>query len=533
MEFSIIKRYENSFRQNRDLPAITDYSSGKTYSYFQLAAKVDREHKVFRDLGIKKGDTISIIGKNSADWICTYISIVTYGAVVVPILPDFSPEGIVGIINHSDSRVLYCDEAILARLDKGKLEKVEKIFTFESIAQPDFDNFNIDGIRYADPDPDDLMIISYTSGTTGTSKGVMLPVRSITGNVQFTIEHKFHFKGSRVLSILPLAHTFGCTTDMLAPLSVGTHVHVLGKVPVPSLVMKALADVKPQLICTVPLIIEKIVQKNVLPQLERQPVKFLVKVPGVNRIIYSSVRKKLLKAFGGNIMEIMLGGAALNKDVETFLKKIKFPFSIGYGMTECGPLICYCSWKEFVKGSCGKLISYLDLKLLKDGYQNGMGEICIKGKHVMLGYYKNPEATGEVLQDGWLHTGDLGYMDDHNNVYLRGRCKTMILTSSGQNIYPEEIESHINSISGVSESLVYEEDGKLYALVVPDFDYLKKNSISTDEYASMMDSALVRLNKEVAPYERVSRIKLCSEPFEKTPKQSIKRFLYPKAAKLI
>lgn len=533
MELDIIKRYEKSFKENRDLPAITDYSSGKTYTYLQLAAKVDKEHRRLHSLGIRKGDTISIIGRNSADWICTYIGIVTYGAVVVPILPDFSPEGIVGIINHSDSRVLYCDESILARLQKDALGKVEKIFTFEELGQPDLQDFDIDSIHYADTAPDDLMIISYTSGTTGTSKGVMLPVRAITGNVQFTVEHNFHFKGSRVLAILPLAHTFGCTIDMLVPLSVGSHVFVLGKTPVPSLVMKALADVRPHLICAVPLVIEKIVQKNVMPQLEKQPVKFLLKIPGINNVIYSSVRKKMLKAFGGNIMEMMLGGAGLNKDVESFLKKIKFPFTIGYGMTECGPLICYCSHKEFVKGSCGKLISYLELKLLKDGYQNNMGEICIKGKHVMLGYYKNPEATQAVLQDGWLHTGDLGYMDKEHNVYLRGRCKTMILTSTGQNIYPEEIESHINRIEGVSESLVYEEDGKLFALVVPELDYLKKNTLSMGDFAEMTDKALIQLNKEVAPYEKISKIKLCSEPFEKTPKQSIKRFLYPKAAKLI
>lgn len=533
MELDIIKRYERSFKENRDLPAITDYSTGRTFSYLQLAAMVGREHRVLRDLGIKKGDTISIIGRNSIDWICAYISIITYGAVVVPILPDFSSEGIAGIINHSDSRVLYCDQATLLRLDREKLDKVEKIFTFEQMGQPDTDGFDIEGIHYADTLPDDLMIISYTSGTTGVSKGVMLPVRAITANVSFTLEHNFHFRGSRVLAILPLAHTFGCTIDMLVPLSVGCHINVLGKTPVPSLVLKALADVKPNLICTVPLVIEKIVQKNVMPLLNRQPLKSLVKIPGVNRIIYSSVRKRMLEGFGGNIMEIMLGGAALNKDVEDFLKKIKFPFTIGYGMTECGPLICYSSWKEFVRGSCGKLISYLELKLLKDGYQNDLGEICIKGSHVMLGYYKNPEATQAVLQDGWLRTGDLGYMDGANNVYLRGRCKTMILTSTGQNIYPEEIEALLNRLEGVSESLVYEQDGRLFALVVPDFDYLKRNTISIGEYSAIMEKSLVRLNSEVAPYEKLSKIKLCSEPFEKTPKQSIRRFLYPEAAKLI
>lgn len=525
---NLIRRFENSFKANRDLPALTDYASGKTYSYLQLAAKIESNHRIFSEEGIKKGDKIALVGKNSIDWISTYISVITYGAVAVPILPDFNPIDIKDIVSHSDSVLLFADSAILRRMDTSELTQIRRIFRFEDMSEPDPIGFDIDRVKYADVEFDSPVIISYTSGTTGSSKGVILPLRSLSSNVDYAITYRFHIRGSRVLALLPLAHAYGCAFDMLTPLSVGSHVFVLGKMPTPGVLLEALGKVKPRLICTVPLVMEKLVRKNVMPQLEKQPVKTLLKLPLINRIIYAGVRKKLLAAFGGCITEINMGGAALAPDVEKLLTKIRFPFAVGYGMTECGPLISYCGCREFKSGSCGRLVTGMEIKVDTEGFENGLGEICVKGDNLLLGYYKNPEATENAIRDGWFHTGDIGYVDKDNMVFLRGRCKSMILTSAGQNIYPEEIEGKLNHLAGVSESLVYEKDGKLIALVVPDAEMMKQGYEKIKEYSK---SLLGKLNSIVAPFEKISDIRACSEPFEKTPKQSIKRFLYPKKAK--
>lgn len=525
---NLIRRFENSFKANRNLPALTDYVSGKTYSYLQLAAKIESNHRLFKENGIVKGDKIALVGKNGIDWICTYISVVTYGAVIVPILPDFNPIDIADIIRHSDAVLLFADNAILHKTDTASLSAIRKIYALEDMSEPDTNGFDPSSAKYADTALDEPVIISYTSGTTGSSKGVVLPLRSISNNVEFAIKYRFHIQGSRVLALLPLAHAYGCAFDMLTPLAVGSHVYVLGKMPTPKVLLEALAAVKPRLICTVPLVMEKLVQKNVMPQLEKQPVKTLLKLPLVKNLVYAGIRKKLLAAFGGCIKEINMGGAALAPDVEKLLTRIKFPFAVGYGMTECGPLISYCGCREFKSGSCGKLVDGMEVKVDTDGFENGLGEICVKGDNMLLEYYKNTEATEKAIRDGWFHTGDIGFVDKDNMVFLRGRCKSMILTSAGQNIYPEEIEGKLNHFAGVSESLVYEKDGKLIALIVPDAEMMKQGYEKIKAYTK---SLMSKLNSVVAPFEKISDIKPCAEPFEKTPKQSIKRFLYPKKAK--
>lgn len=529
----IIGKYENCFKENRNLPALTDFLSGKTYTYFQLAAKIENNHRTFRENGIQKGDKIALIGKNSIDWICTYISVITFGATIVPILPDFNPKDVVGIINHSDSKILFADKSLLEKLSVSDMTGIQKIFCIEEMPTPDYKKFDIDAVKYCDAEDEHTLVISYTSGTTGTSKGVMIPARSISHNVAFAVDHNFHFKGSHVLSLLPLAHTYGCAFDMLAPLSVGSHIFVLGRIPSPKVLLGALAQVRPHLICTVPLVMEKIVRKNIFPKLENGATKFLLRIPLLNTLIHKKVRKELLTAFGGNLMEVNMGGAALAPDIEKFLKKIKFPFTVGYGMTECGPLISYERWKFFKSGSCGKILPGMEAVIEGDGYDKGLGEICVRGLNVMTGYYKNPEATAEALQNGWLHTGDVGYLEKDGTLYIKGRCKSMILTSSGQNIYPEDIEGKLNNLPGVGESLVYETGGKIYALVVPDPDCLKENGGNYEPVKELMKENLVKLNQMVAPYEKVNEIQICSESFEKTPKQSIKRFLYPKNAKFV
>lgn len=528
---NLIKLFEKSFKENRDLPALTDYLSGKTYSYLQLAAKVDNNHQLLREHGVARGEKVALVGKNSIDWICTYISVMTYGATVVPILPDFNPLDMVGIINHSDSVMLFADKSLLEKMSVSDMKNVRHIFCLEEMPPVSSDGFDIDAISYADVDDEYPSIISYTSGTTGNSKGVMLPLRSLSDNVTFALDKKFHFRSSRVLALLPLAHAYGCAFDMLTPLTVGSHIFVLGKIPTPKILIDAMGKVGPSLICTVPLVMEKIVRKNVMPRLEKQPVKFLLKLPVIKGMIYRKVKAQMLETFGGNIIEVNMGGAALAPDVEAFLKRIKFPFTVGYGMTECGPIIGYENWFRFKSGSCGRTVPYLDVRIDTEGYEKGIGEVCVRGSHVMLGYYKNPDATAAVMKDGWLHTGDVGYLDKDNVLYLRGRCKSMILTSAGQNIYPEEIEGKLNNLDGVAESLVYEQDGKLIALVVPDQDMIRNND--SEGIKAYMKGLLSKLNAIVAPFEKIAEIKTCSEPFEKTPKQSIKRFLYPKKAKFL
>ncbi len=554
---NLIRMYQESFRTNAELPALTDYFKKQTLSYFDVATLVAKNHLVFEKYGIKAGDKIALIGRNTPMWVSTYASTITYGAVIVPILQDFNPIDATNIINHSDSRILFLSSDVWAKMDPTKFEQLEAVVDYETMeplwekegttltnlyknidtlfAERYPKGFSTEDIVYPEVTNDKVCIISYTSGTTGLSKGVMLTVNNVTANVAFAIEYKFHYRGSRVLGILPLAHAFGCAFDMLTPLATGSHITLLGKLPAAPILLKALKDVKPDLLLTVPLLVEKIIKGKVMPTLEKQPIKTLVKIPLLNQIVYKKVRTQLMEAFGGALTELIMGGAALNSDVEKLLKKIKLPYTVGYGMTETAPLICYAHHTVYKSLSCGKLVDGMQMKIDSADPYNITGEICVKGENVTIGYYKNPEATAAAIdEDGWFHTGDMGVVDKDTNCFIRGRCKTMILSNNGQNIYPEEIEAKLNNLEAVMESLIYQEEGgKLTALVVPNYDLVQKNGWDTPKLKEVMADNLVELNKLVAAYERVSTIKLCESEFEKTPKKSIRRYLYPAAAKIV
>lgn len=532
-KFNLIKSYESVMKDCRDLPAITDLYAGKTLTYHQFAAKIRAYHDLFRKHGITKGDKIALVGRNGAEWVCVYFGAITYGAVIIPILADFNPTDMAGIIAHSDAKLLFADVAILEKLGEIKSDKLQETYGLETIPEPDYGSFDIDAMSFDDIDDESVAVISYTSGTTGISKGVMLPIRSLAFNVHFAISHEFFFKGSHTLGLLPLAHAYGAAFDMLSPLAAGSHIHILGRIPSPKVLLNAIKEVKPDLLCMVPLVIEKVVRKNIMPKFQTNPLKTLLKIPLVGSIIYRRAGRKLVKAFGGNLLEVNMGGAGLDREVEELLIKMKFPFTVGYGMTETGPLVSYVDWKHFKKGSCGKPLPGTEIRICKEHPEDDAGRIYIKGDNVTVGYYKNSEATQKTLQDGWLMTGDLGFVDKDGYIFLRGRCTSMILDSSGQNIYPEEIEGKLNHLDYVSESLVYQEEGKLHALVVPDFDRAKKEMIDISGILNIMKENLKKLNRLVAPYEKVSEIHVNEESFEKTPKQSIKRFLYPKKAKII
>ena len=554
---NLIRMYQESFRTNAELPALTDYFKKQTLSYFDVATRVAKNHLVFEKYGIKAGDKIALIGRNTPMWVSTYASTITYGAVIVPILQDFNPIDATNIINHSDSRILFLSNDVWAKMDPTKFEQLEAVVDYETMeplwekegttltdlyknidtlfAERYPKGFSTEDIVYPEVTNDKVCIISYTSGTTGLSKGVMLTVNNVTANVAFAIEYKFHYRGSRVLGILPLAHAFGCAFDMLTPLATGSHITLLGKLPAAPILLKALKDVKPDLLLTVPLLVEKIIKGKVMPTLEKQPIKTLVKIPLLNQIVYKKVRTQLMEAFGGALTELIMGGAALNSDVEKLLKKIKLPYTVGYGMTETAPLICYAHHTVYKSLSCGKLVDGMQMKIDSADPYNIPGEICVKGENVTVGYYKNPEATAASIdEDGWFHTGDMGVVDKDTNCFIRGRCKTMILSNNGQNIYPEEIEAKLNNLEAVMESLIYQEEGgKLTALVVPNYEMAQKNGWDTPKLKEVMADNLVELNKLVAAYERVSTIKLCESEFEKTPKKSIRRYLYPAAAKIV
>ena len=553
---NLIKMYQESFRNNAALPALTDYFKKQTLSYLEVATLIAKNHLIYEKYGIKAGEKIALIGRNTPMWVSTYASVITYGSVIVPILQDFNPIDATNIINHSDSRLLFLSSDIWAKLDPTQFEQLEAVIDYENqellwakegcniaelyqnidtlFAERYPNGFTTEDIIYPEVPNDKVCIISYTSGTTGFSKGVMLTVNNVTSNVVFAIDYKFHYRGSRVLGILPLAHAFGCAFDMLTPLATGSHITLLGKLPAAPILLKALKDVKPDLLLTVPLLIEKIVKGKVMPTLEKQPVKTLTKIPVINQVIFKKVRTQLMEAFGGALTELIMGGAALNSDVEKLLKKIKLPYTVGYGMTECAPLICYAHHTVYKSLSCGQLVPGMEIKIDSTDRHNIPGEICVRGENVMVGYYKNQEATDAALDtEGWLHTGDMGILDKDGFCFIKGRCKTMILSNNGQNIYPEEIEAKLNNLEAVNESLIIQEEGKLVALVVPNYEMAQKNGWSTTKLKEIMAENLAALNKLVAPYEKVSTIKLCENEFEKTPKRSIRRYLYPAAAKIV
>jgi len=557
LQENLIRMYEESFRAHRELPALTDYFKGETFSYYEMAKEIAKLHLFFKKAEIRRGDKIALVGRNNPRWGITYLATITYGAVIVPILQDFAPADIVHIVNHSESRLLFVgdnywdiiEEDEIARIDavlsltdfhviyerRGKSLGVYMRDMVKNYRAKYKRGFSADDIKYPDIPNDQMVLLNYTSGTTGYSKGVMLTVNNLTGNVLVaknarntqTGTHYF-VRGGRTLSFLPLAHAYGCAFDFLSPLAVGGHVTLLGKIPSPKILIEAMQMVKPTVICCVPLILEKIYRKQVLPLLEKGPMSIAMKIPLLNSAIYSAIRKKLIDSFGGEVVIFIVGGAPMNQETEAFLLKIKFPITVGYGMTECAPLISFTTDDLFKAGSCGMYIKeYLDLRIDSPDPEHTAGEIIVKGEHVMLGYYKNEKDTHAVLDpDGWLHTGDMGTVDPDGTLYIRGRSKTMILTGSGQNIYPEEIEDKLNNMYLVLESLVLEHNGKLHALVVPDYEQAEREGVDKNDLPQIMENNLKELNTVVAGYEHVAAITIYPTEFEKTPKRSIKRYLY-------
>ena len=557
LQENLIRMYEESFRTHRELPALTDYFKGETFSYYEMAKEIAKLHLFFKKAEIRRGDKIALVGRNNPRWCITYLATITYGAVIVPILQDFAPADIVHIVNHSESRLLFVgdnywdiiEEDEIARIDavlsltdfhviyerRGKSLGVYMRDMVKNYRAKYKRGFSADDIKYPDIPNDQMVLLNYTSGTTGYSKGVMLTVNNLTGNVLVaknarntqTGTHYF-VRGGRTLSFLQLAHAYGCAFDFLSPLAVGGHVTLLGKIPSPKILIEAMQMVKPTVICCVPLILEKIYRKQVLPLLEKGPMSIAMKIPLLNSAIYSAIRKKLIDSFGGEVVIFIVGGAPMNQETEAFLLKIKFPITVGYGMTECAPLISFTTDDLFKAGSCGMYIKeYLDLRIDSPDPEHTAGEIIVKGEHVMLGYYKNEKDTHAVLDpDGWLHTGDMGTVDPDGTLYIRGRSKTMILTGSGQNIYPEEIEDKLNNMYLVLESLVLEHNGKLHALVVPDYEQAEREGVDKNDLPQIMENNLKELNTVVAGYEHVAAITIYPTEFEKTPKRSIKRYLY-------
>ena len=558
LEANLIKMYEQSFRDNREMSAVTDYFTGETYSYYGFAKEIAKLHILFDEAGIKPGDKIALVGRNTPRWCAVYIATITYGAVIVPIMQTFTSADIAHIVNHSESRLLFLTDSYWEGLDEDSLPNVEAVFSItdyhalyerggdkltkfvnamtENYRKRYPNGFTVNDIKYADVSNDALMVLSYTSGTTGYSKGVMLTVNNLTANIYYavtkvnaTTKQLWFQKGRRTLAFLPLAHAFGCAFDFLAPLAAGGHITLLGKMPTPKVLVEAMQKVQPSIICSVPLVLEKVYRKQIAPMLEKGPLSIAMKVPLVNEIVRMKIKEKMLASFGGNLEMFIVGGAPMNKETETFLKSIRFPIIVGYGMTECAPLICVTPQPEEYKlGSCGKYLSdYLDVKIESSDPQRIPGEIMVKGEMVMQGYYKNPKDTEAVLEpDGWMHTGDMGVMDPDGTIYIKGRCKTMILTDTGQNIYPEQIEDKLNNMPLVMESLVLENEGKLYGLVVPDFDHCEKEGIDRTKLEEIMKENLKNLNEQVAAYERLVSITIHISEFEKTPKRSIKRYLY-------
>ena len=544
---NFIKEYvEKSLKDNWDSPAFSDYQ-GQTLTFSSVSKEIIRIHHLFKTWGVKPGDKVALISRNSSAWAVTYLATISYGAVIVPILSDFAPADVHHIVNHSDSKILFTSNQIWENIDESSMPHLDAIFSLSSfnllisrnqeatktwnkeadtIANK-LETLTPNDIQFADVSNDKLGVISYTSGTTGFSKGVMLPLNSLAANVLFGHNNIPLERGDKIVSFLPLAHAYGCAFEFLWPFSVGCHITFLTKAPAPKTIIQAFQQVQPRLVLTVPLIMEKIYKKQILPTLNKQPMKMLLNVPLLDKKIYQQINKKLSESFGGNFMQVIIGGAPLNSEVEDFLKKIKFPFTVGFGMTECGPLISYAAWADNPQGACGKILPTLSVKIDSNNQQAEVGEIMVRGENVMMGYYKNPEATKASLDaDGWLRTGDLGVVDNDGYIFIRGRCKSMILGPSGQNIYPEEIEAKLNNMPYIQESLVVEKKNKLVALIYPDYDAADETGLSPEDLALIMEENKKILNEQLPAYMQIQKTKLYPEEFEKTPKKSIKRFLY-------
>ena len=548
MEKSFIAFIEESIKKNWDLDALTDYK-GATLKYKDVARKIEKLHILLAESGIQPGDKVAICGRNSSHWGVAFLAILTYGAVAVPILHEFKADNVHHIVNHSEARLLFVGDVVWEGLNEAAMPALEGIilmtdFTLlvcrskqleyarehlnEMFGKKFPRNFRREHISYRRDNPEELAVINYTSGTTSFSKGVMLPYRVLWSNTQFAFEVLKLNAGDRIVSMLPMAHMYGLAFEFLYEFSCGAHIYFLTRMPSPKIIFQAFAEVKPNIIIAVPLIIEKIIKKNVLPKLETFKMKVLLKVPIINDKIKATVREQMIKGFGGNFYEVIVGGAAFNQEVEKLLKSIDFPYTVGYGMTECGPIICYEDLQRFKPGSCGKAAPRMEVRIDSPDPQHVVGEILTRGDNVMLGYYKNPEATAQVLDaDGWLHTGDLGIMDEEGNVTIKGRSKNLLLGPSGQNIYPEEIEDQLNNLPYVAESIVIQqEDHKLMALIYPDFEVAYAQGLKDEDIEKVMEDNRVALNQNLPAYSQIARVKIYPEEFEKTPKKSIKRFLY-------
>ena len=549
IEQNLIKLFEHSFKNNWELPAYTNYYRQVTLTYGDSAKQIAKLHLLFEQANIKPGDKIALIGRNTPNWTITYVAVVTYGAVIVPILQDFNANDVHHIVNHSDSVLLFCSDKIWDKLDEDKMDKLMAVISLNDFTcmyqneeatmhsmltnlNDEFaarypNGFGPDDIQYTERDNSELAMISYTSGTTGFSKGVMLTANALAGNITYGIRSKLLERGNRVLNFLPLAHAYGMAFDFLTATCCGAHTYLLNKIPSPKVLIKAFNEIKPTVIFTVPLILEKLYRKQIQPKITKKGMRFALHIPLLDDTIYGKINKTLTEAFGGEFKEIIIGGAPLNREVEMFLHRIGFRYTVGYGMTECGPLISHSYHKDFVPTSAGKVLDTMQVRIESPDAENIPGEILVKGENVMSGYYKNVEATQQVFtEDGWMRTGDMGTVDKDGNIFIKGRSKTMILSANGQNIYPEEIEAKLNNLPFVMESLVIDKDGKLYGLVYPDYEAVDAAGINSAELEVAMEDNRKELNSQVAAYEGLSKIILHPEEFEKTPKKSIKRYLY-------
>ena len=536
----------DSIVKNREIIALSDYK-GESFTYGEIGMYILRFHKLFDSFGIKQGDKIAIVGKNSARWGILYISVVTYGAVVVPILPDFKVDDLRGILDHSDSILLFAGDKMMDNLDcpevnklqgvikindftlqKCHSDKLEKAYEASGLGKPfDVSDYNQDDLVLPDISNDKLAVLSYTSGTTGFTKGVMLSHNSLAANIRFAQNNMPLKSGDNIVSFLPLAHTFGGAFEFLFPFTLGCHITILTKTPSPQIIMKAFQEIKPSLILSVPLVIEKIYKNQLLPVISKWHIKLILTIPGINQLILKKFREKLTAVFGGNFHEIVMGGAPLSHEAEMFFRRMKFKYTLGYGMTECGPLISYSGWSDLPLGSSGKMVDTLEVKIEKETPEQSTGEICVRGENVMNGYYKNEEDTRKVIDDdGWLHTGDLGYVDDNGFLFIKGRSKSMILGANGKNIYPEEIESMLNNRFAIAESLIVHRDNKLVALVYTDAEIIRKKKISEEDLSKLLKHHQKALNQKLPKYMNISAIEIHEEEFVKTPKRNIKRYLY-------
>jgi len=544
----LIGYIEQSIRQNWDIEALSNYKE-KGYTYKEIASRIFKIHMFFKETGIHEGDKIGLVGRNSAHWCIIYLATVTYGAVIVPILPDFKPEDLANLINHSDSKILFIDDKIFESLDRGKIPEVAGVISLEDFSMISAGNpivksafesleetfakaypeIKKEDIKFSDISNDKLAVISYTGGTTGFSKGVMLSHNSLAANVRYAQNNMPLKPGDPVVSFLPLAHTYGCAFEFLFPFTFGCHITILTKTPSPQILIQAFKEIRPRLILSVPLVIEKIYKKQLLPVISKPLMKILLVIPGIKRLLYNKICKTLTETFGGRFKEIVIGGAAFNPEAEKFFKKIGLRFSVGYGMTECGPLISYASWDTTKLGASGRSVDSLEVTIDSSDPQKELGEIILRGENVMSGYYKNEKATKDIIDDkGWMHTGDLGIIDKEGNIFIKGRSKTMILGPSGKNIFPDEIEAIINNMDYIAESLVIAEDNKLIGLIFPDYEMMKRDNISEEQLVTILDKTKKEVNEKIPEFMAVSKFRIHPEEFAKTPKRSIKRFLYTK-----